>query len=126
MDHGIDPIRLADLQARFAAVGCELIRPKPTDWRAPLYVLAHNMTRTFSDLDQVAAFLPQVGGSLAQRTWPDAKAFETGRAEVALQGGTLLCLDDDRGRLVLIVTRGAETRKFTSLDEVQVWAESAS
>lgn len=119
----IEPNRLADLQARFAAVGCELVQPPPADWRAPLYVWFFGQTRTFTDLDQVEDFLPNVGGSMRQQTWPDAKAFETTRAELALKGATLYCLADDRGQPVLIATHGAETRKFTCLDDVRSWAK---
>lgn len=122
MSTSLDRARLLDLQARFAAVGCELVKAQPNDWRAPLYVWFFGSTRTFDNLDQVEAFLPMVGGSMKQRAWPDAKAFETARAELALKGAALYSLNDDRGQPVLIASRGAETRKFTVLDEVRVWA----
>lgn len=95
MDHVIDPTRLADLRARFMAVGCELIQPPPGDSRGPLFARFGATTRVFGSLDDAGAFLIQVGGqAVAQpsgRPAPspddapsDLKAWSTLRAQLAL------------------------------------------
>lgn len=95
MSAPIDPTRLADLRARFAAVGCELIQPPPTDSRAPLFARFGATTRVFGSLEDAGAFLAKVGGqAVAQDIWrsvatpadaaSDLKAWATLRAQLAL------------------------------------------
>ena len=91
----IDPSRLADLQARFAAVGCELIQPPPGDSRGPLFARFGSTTRVFSGLEAAAAFLPLVGSAASLQVEPrattvpaeairDLKDWTTVRAQLAM------------------------------------------
>lgn len=95
MGHVIDPTSFADLRARFAAVGCELIQPPPGDNRGPLFARFGATTRVFGSLDDAGAFLTQVGGQAvaqaSERAVPtpddatsDLKAWSTLRAQLAL------------------------------------------
>ena len=95
MDKAIDPSRLAEMSARFAAVGCELIQPPPGDSRGPLFARFGATTRVFGSLNDAEAFLTQVGGQAAGQAssrpgatpaddLADMKFWATLRARLAL------------------------------------------
>ena len=54
--------RLAQLQAQFAALGCELTSYPPGDSRGPLRLCFYGQVRVFSDVGQAEAFFPMVDG----------------------------------------------------------------
>lgn len=54
---------------------------------------------------------------------PD-KAFATVQARAALAGVSLHRLEDDRGREIFVVSRGAMTRELPSLDAVSAWLDA--
>lgn len=53
----------------------------------------------------------------------DAKRLANATARAALWGGVLTVIDGDDGRPLLIVSRWALCRSFTSLDDVDAFLE---
>jgi len=66
--------RLAEVQAQFAALGCELTSYLPGDSRGPLRLWFFGQIRVFSDVGQAEAFLPQIGGVPVPSTQPTLEA----------------------------------------------------
>ncbi len=55
----------------------------------------------------------------------DRKVIATLRARAALAGLTLLVVDDDRGKPLFVISRGALTKQLGTLDEVEAFLERA-
>jgi hypothetical protein len=66
----------------------------------------------------------QASTALEQTQRPE-KRFATSRARMALLGGTLHRIEDDRGAEVFILTKWALTRELQSIDDVEAWLDRA-
>ncbi|RYH63565.1 MAG: hypothetical protein EON54_07915 [Alcaligenaceae bacterium] len=53
-------------------------------------------------------------------TYPDKQLAQV-QAEAALIGASVVCLEDDRGYTVYVLTRNHITRQARTLEEVSVW-----